>query len=103
MNEAELLRGAIVEIPKSMALPLGKNEYYIGDLYGLQVFTMEDEYLGELVDILFTGSNDVYVVGDPNNPSQKPLLLPAIQQCIKVVDIPNQKMMVHLMEGLKEL
>lgn len=103
MNQAELLKGAIVEIPKSMALPLGDNEYYIGDLYGLHVYTMENEYLGEIADILFTGSNDVYVVQDPKNPSQKPLLLPAIQQCIKSVDIANGKMVVHVMEGLREL
>lgn len=103
MNQAELLKGALVEIPKSMALPLGDDEYYIGDLYGLLVYTTEDEFLGTLTDILFTGSNDVYCVQDPNNPSQKPLLLPAIKQCIKSVDIKNQKMVVHLMEGLKEL
>ena len=103
MNEAEILKGAIIEIPRSKALPLEENQYYIGDLYGLQVFTVENVYLGEIVDIIFTGSNDVYVVQDPQKPSNKPLLLPAIHQCIKKVDINNQKIVVSLLEGLEEL
>ncbi|NLL70164.1 MAG: 16S rRNA processing protein RimM [Epulopiscium sp.] len=103
MDEAETLKGAIVEIPRSMALPLEENEYYIGDLYGLEVFTTGHQYLGKLTDIIFTGSNDVYVVEDPKNSSQKPMLLPAIRQCIQKIDLENKKMIVYVMEGLEEL
>ena len=82
-------------------ITLKKDEYYISDLFGLQVYTEEERYLGELVDIIETGSNDVYVIKKEDR--EKDLLLPAIKQVIKVVDIEGKRMSVHLLEGLEEL
>ena len=101
MNAAELLKGSVLKIDRKDSLPLKKDEYYISDLFGLKVFTEEERYLGELVDIIETGSNDVYVVKKEDR--EKDLLLPAIKQVIKNVDIEEQKMIVHLLEGLEEL
>ena len=44
-----------------------------------------------------TGSNDVYVVKDELG---KQILLPAIKDVIKNVDIENKLITVHLLEGL---
>lgn len=101
MNAAELLKGSILKIDRKDSLPLKEDEYYISDLFGLQVFTEEERFLGELVDVIETGSNDVYVVRKQDR--AKDLLLPAIKQVIKKVDIAEQKMTVHLLEGLEEL
>lgn len=102
MTQAERLKTFILKIPKELALPLQKDEYYIGDLYNMQVVTEDGEKLGEIVDILFTGGNDVYVIKDVTNPSKKELLIPAIKQCILNVDIGQNTMVVHLLEGLRE-
>ena len=101
MNAAELLKGSLLKIERKDSLPLKKDEYYISDLFGLQVYTEEERYLGELVDIIETGSNDVYVIKKEDR--EKDLLLPAIKQVIKVVDIEGKRMSVHLLEGLEEL
>lgn len=101
MNAAELLKGSTLKIDRKDSLPLKKDEYYISDLFGLEVYTEEERYLGELVDIIETGSNDVYVVKKQDR--EKDLLLPAIKQVIKNVDIEAGKMTVHLLEGLEEL
>lgn len=101
MNSAELLKGSLIKIERKDALPLNKDEYYICDLYGLKVFTEEDRFLGEITDIIETGSNDVYVIHDTSR--SKDLLVPAIKQVIKQVDIEKGKMVVHLLEGLEEL
>ncbi len=101
MNAAELLKGSVLKIERKDSLPLKEDEYYICDLFGLKVFTEDERYLGELVDIIETGSNDVYVVKKEDR--EKDLLLPAIKQVIKQVDIEGQKMVVHLLEGLEEL
>lgn len=54
--------------------------------------------LGNLVDVFQAGSsNDVYVVKDELG---KQILLPAIGDVIKNVDIENKKMIVHLLEGM---
>ena len=53
------------------------------------------------MDIIETGSNDVYVLRKAERP--KDLLIPAIKQVVKGVDVANKKMTVHLLEGLEEL
>ena len=102
MTQGERLKNCALKIPKELALPLQKDEYYIGDLYNIKVVTEDGEKLGEIVDILFTGSNDVYVIKDVTNPKSKELLIPAIKQCILNVDTEQNTMIVHLLEGLRE-
>lgn len=102
MTQAERLKTCVLKIPRDLALPLGENEYYIGDLYNMKVLTDDGEDLGEIIDILFTGSNDVYIVKNKANPNSKEILIPAIKQCILNVDIKENTMIVHLLEGLRE-
>lgn len=70
------------------------------DLIGLKVVTDEGEDLGTLKDVLQTGANDVYVVEMTDG---KELLLPAIKQCILKVDLEQQTMTVHVLDGLMDL
>lgn len=44
-----------------------------------------------------TGANDVYVIDTEEHGE---VLVPAIRECILDVDIENQKMKIHLMDGL---
>ena len=96
---AELYKNGRILIPDAMAIPLGEDEYYNRDLYGLKVVTEEGEELGEITEIFPTGSNDVYVV--KKDGKGKELLLPAIKDCIKNVDLENGVMTVKLLEGLR--
>ena len=100
MTEAEKLKTCLLKIPRKLGLPLGDDEYYIGDLYDMDVITDNDKSLGKIVDILFTGSNDVYVVQDKNDLDAKEILIPAIKKCILKVDMEKNIMTVHLLEGL---
>ncbi|WP_250278513.1 ribosome maturation factor RimM [[Clostridium] colinum] len=97
MNDAELLKNTEIKIPKDLALPCEKDEYYISDLYGMKVFTDLGEDIGIIDDIIFTGANDVYVVKKEDSQ----ILIPAIKQCILNVDIKEKTMKVHLLEGLR--
>jgi len=99
INVAELYKNGRILIPDAMAIPLGEDEYYNRDLYGLKVVTEEGEELGEITEIFSTGSNDVYVV--KRDGKGKELLLPAIKDCIKNVDLENGVMTVKLLEGLR--
>lgn len=98
MTAAEKLKGTSIKIDRKDAIPLEENEYYISDLYDMDVYTDEGEYLGIINDIIFTASNDVYEV--KNNDTT--ILLPAIKQCILNVNINERKMTVHMMEGLRD-
>ncbi len=96
INDAERLKNTEIKIPEELALPCSKDEYYIRDLYGLNVITKDNEHLGTLVDIIFTGANDVYVVEN----KEKQILIPAIKKCILNIDLQNKIMTVSLLEGL---
>lgn len=99
INVAELYKNGTIIIPDSAAIPLEENEYYTRDLYGLKVITEDGEALGELTKIYVTGANDVY--GVQKNPEEKELLIPAIKDCIKKVDLETGIMTVSLLEGLR--
>ena len=104
-NDAEKLVGGVIKVPRSKALPLEEDEYYQKDLLDMTVVSDIGEELGQLIQIIETGANDVYVVRPPAKPGAKAkdLLIPAIKECILFVSIPERKMTVHLLEGLREL
>lgn len=97
IEQAEIIRNAIIEIDRENAIPLEKGEYFIADLLELEVFTDEGEKLGILDDIYNTGSKDIYVV---KNELGKTILLPGIKDVIKEVDVDNKRIIVHLLKGL---
>lgn len=99
INDIEKYKGKSLLVTREHAVKLKKNEYFIADLIGLNVFTEDGTLFGVLTDVLATGANDVYVVELPN---KKEVLIPAIKQCILNVDIEAGKMTIHLMEGLME-
>ncbi len=101
MNDGELFKNATLKIDRKDSLPLNKDEYYISDLYDLEVYTEEERYLGTIQDIIYTGSNDVYVVR--HSETQKEILLPAIKQVILQVDLEAGKVTVKLLKGLEDL
>jgi 16S rRNA processing protein RimM len=80
------------EVP---SLPEG--QLYQHELFGFAVIDENDKPLGELVEIIETGANDVYVV---RNEAGKEILLPAIPPVILETDVARRTMRVHLLEGL---
>lgn len=98
INMVEKYKNCYLKIKRKDAVPLPEDTYFIVDLLGLEVYTMEGRMLGKVEDIFKTGSNDVYVVKDSNG---KQLLLPAIAEVIKTIDIENKKILVNLIKGLE--
>lgn len=97
INDAEKYKNCYIKIDRKDAVKLPEDTYFIVDLIGIEVFTQENVILGKIIDVFPTGSNDVYVVKDELG---KQILLPAISEVIKNVDIPNKKMIVNLIKGL---
>ena len=97
INEAEKYRGCFIKIPREKAKKLPKDTYFIADLIGLQVYTDSGELLGKVDDIYNSGSADIYVVKDELG---KQILLPGIKDVIKQIDVDNEKIIVHLIDGL---
>ncbi len=96
-DAAEAFRGQLVQIRIGEAAPPPPGSYYHHQIVGLAVVTDEGEALGEVTEILETGSNDVYVVSG----SSGEILLPALTSVILKVDLEAKRMTVHLLEGLR--
>lgn len=100
INDVEKYRQKKLYVTRENAVKLKKNEYFIADLIGLTVQTDDGETLGELTDVLQTGANDVYVIRTADS---EEILLPAIKECIKEVDVDGGSMLVHMMPGLRDI
>ena len=58
---------------------------------------MESEDLGEVAEILETGSNDVYIVSGEGGE----ILIPALADVVQDIDLERGVMVVSLPEGLR--
>lgn len=97
INDTEQFRNCYLKIKREDAVKLPEETYFIVDLIGIDVYEENGTSIGKIIDIFPTGSNDVYVVKDELG---KQILLPAIGEVIKNVDISNKKMIVNIIKGL---
>ena len=99
INDIEKYKTKSLYVTRENAVRLRKDEYFIADLLGVDVWEDNGEKLGVLKDVIETGANDVYVITLEDG---KELLIPAIKECILDVDVENRKMTVHVMDGLRD-
>ena len=97
-EEAKALIGSELFIKKEKLSELEDGTYYWFDIIGLDVYNIEDKYLGCVEAIIPTGSNDVYVVKDKAGNSE--ILIPALESVVKKIDCNLKIMQVDLPEGL---
>jgi 16S rRNA processing protein RimM len=91
-EEAGLLRNQFVYVPEAELPVLPDGEFYYHELFGLSVFTENGDRLGELTEVLETGANDVYVITAEDGHE---ILIPAIDEAIRSVDLKSRKMVVR--------
>ena len=96
ISEAERLKGFEIGIPEEQLWPLSGGEYYYFQLIGVRVETESGEWLGQVVEVLATGANDVYVVRGPWGE----VLLPAVDDVVLELDLELKRMVVHLLPGM---
>lgn len=97
INDVERYRQGKLLVTRDKAVKLKKDEYFVADMIGMRVVTDEGEDFGVLKEVLATGANDVYVVSRENG---QEVLLPAIRECIRNMDMDGRVMEVHIMDGL---
>jgi 16S rRNA processing protein RimM len=95
-TQAEALRGEQLMVPQAQAIEQ-ESVYYLHDIIGLEVVEASGNALGEVVDVLATGANDVYVVQGMTGQ----MLLPALDDVIKHVDLAARRILVDVPEGLE--
>ena len=97
INDIEKYRGKSLMIDREDAVDLDEDEYFIADMIGMKVCTEDGGEFGTLKDVMETGANDVYIIDSPEHGE---VLIPAIRECILDIDMDEERMTIHLMEGL---
>lgn len=107
INDVEKYRKFELYVEREQAVRLNKDEYFIADLIGVCVFDENSNLIGKVADVYQTGANDVYEIEfdesflyEGNQPETKNMLVPAIKECIKEIDIENNRMVINIMKGL---
>ncbi len=97
IEAAEPMRGELLEVPETERPAFQTGEYLVDEIVGCAVRTAEGDDLGAVLEVLHPGANDVYVV---KRPGKRDLLVPAITDVVREVDIAAKAIVVDLPEGL---
>ncbi len=98
LEVAKKLVGATVKLSRGKLKELPQDNYYSFEIEGLEVFEENGCYRGKVVESFPTGSNDVYVVKNGENE----ILLPAIRELVREIDLSRGRMTIRLLKGLVE-
>ena len=93
---AEAFREYEVLIPRSWFPSLPTGEYYWFEIEGLAVYSNDGRYLGTVVEIIYTGSNDVYVVRNGTHET----LIPALRDVVHTIDLEQGEIHLFTTAGL---
>jgi 16S rRNA processing protein RimM len=89
MDDAIRLKGKYLKVSREHAVKLPKDTYFIADLIGCSVFDTDETPLGEVYDVIKTGSNDVYWVK-----GIKELLIPVLKEIVLDINVEDKKIVI---------
>lgn len=95
-EEARRLAGATLEIDLAKRPKLPEGIFYYDELEGLEVIDTAGHRIGRLVHVVPRGGQDVYAVDTESGE----LLVPAVPEIIKSVDLKNKTMIIDPPLGL---
>lgn len=97
-SQAENLVGRWLEIPVEETAALPSDSFWVHEIVGLRAVTEDGLELGEVVDVIRTGANDVYVVARAEGET----LVPATKEAVLDIDIEAGRMTVRLLPGMAD-
>ncbi len=97
-EDAATFRGQPIRISGKVAIPLEPGEYLLYQLIGLDVFDEAGKKLGTTVDLIETGSRDVFVIRPEGGGTE--ILLPNIEEAVLEIVPSERRMVVRLLEYL---
>lgn len=95
IEDVEKVRGKFLEVPLDENM-LEEGQYFQFQIIGLEVYTDEGRFLGKITEISPAGGSDIYII----NGESGEILIPAIEDVIKSIDLENKRITVRLLEGL---
>ena len=97
VDSAKELNGYKVKIRRDLLPEKSEDDFYIKDLFGLEVFS-ENNKIGEIVDVMETAAHNILIIED----TKKEIMIPLIDEFVTKIDFPNGKIEVTLIDGMRE-
>ena len=91
-------RGEYLFVESKDTITPGKGSYFIHDIIGMKVVTEAGEEIGRVRDVMELPANDVWVVSS----GTKEILIPAIKEVIRQVDLNGRTVVIRPLEGMLE-
>ncbi len=99
-EQAHALRNMTVAVEEHELPPLEDGEFYYYQVIGLTVLTTSGEEIGTIAEVFFPGGHgvghDVWVV----QKGKQEYLIPATEEIVRRIDIPNQQAVIEPLDGL---
>lgn len=98
IRSVEPFKGSYLVVDRANLAKLEEGHFFVFDIIGCKVLTTDGEAIGEVEDVLSSGANDLYVV----KREKGEVLIPAVKEMVKDIDIAKKTIRVQLPEGLVE-
>ncbi|MBS4536073.1 16S rRNA processing protein RimM [Clostridium sp. D2Q-14] len=98
INDVMKFKNEYMYITIEDTVELEKDTYFIFQIKGLKVLTVDGLEIGIVKDVLTPGANDVYVVKG----NKKEYLIPAVKEFVKGINLEEKKIIIKPIEGLLE-
>ena len=89
---AKNLTNKFLQVDRKNVAPLDEGEFYTFDIIGCEVFD-GDKNFGKVIEVLKTGSNDVFQVQ-----GEREILIPALKSVVKKIDIAEKKIFIDSLQ-----
>ncbi|PHS35227.1 MAG: 16S rRNA processing protein RimM [Alkaliphilus sp.] len=99
INKVEKFRDSYLIIEEKQRRNLPEDTYYITDIIGLSVYTLDNKYIGKVENIIQSGSNEVYVIKDDK---KRETLIPSVKEFIVEINLREKKIVVNPIDGMIE-
>ncbi len=97
VEEAEKLKNKFMYVSREEGRELEEGEFFISDMIGIDVYTVDGQHIGVLDDVLQYAANDVYVVKGAEN---KEYMIPAMLKFVPTIDMNERKMIIDPIAGM---
>ena len=88
-DQALALKGARVLVARDAFPKADSDSYYWVDLIGCHAVNLQNEELGEIIDVTENGAHGVIAIGDPLSKTIKQLV-PFVKEVVQNVDLANK-------------
>ncbi len=99
IQQALSLKNKYIKIKEKDLIPLKKDEYYIYQLLGCEIITLDNKKIGHLKEVETNKGTDIFLVEGHN----KDYMIPASKNIVKEINLQENRIIIDPISGLLDL